>query len=230
MGVKSRTRAEKRKETRKNMAFARLNNAPTSPRKMRIVADLIRGKRVELALHILKTNPKHPAIRLHKLLLSAIANWQIKNEGLRIEESDLFVKEIQVDSGRILKRIRPAPQGRAHRIRKRSNHVTIIIDSLNKPEIEPDEPADKGAAEVKAQKKEKAPEAAVKEQKESIEEPKTAPKEAAKPKAATKPKVTAKPQATAKPKAAGKPKATSKPKAAPKSRKGTNIKSSNKKD
>jgi len=152
MGVKSRTRAEKRKEAKKSMAFASLNNVPTSPRKMRLVADLIRGERIELALHILKTNPKHPAIRLHKLVLSAIANWQMKNEGMRIEESDLYIKEIQVDSGRVLKRIRPAPQGRAHRIRKRSNHVTIILDSRNKPVIDIEEPAD----EVKKEAKPKA--------------------------------------------------------------------------
>lgn len=136
MGVRTRTRAENRKEAKKSVAFARLNNCPTSPRKMRLIADLIRGKRVELALHILKTNAKQPSERLRKLLLSAIANWQAKNEGLRIEESDLFVKAIFVDSGRQLKRLQTAPQGRAHRIRKRSNHVTILLDSMNKPEVE----------------------------------------------------------------------------------------------
>ncbi|MBL6950334.1 MAG: 50S ribosomal protein L22 [Bacteroidales bacterium] len=139
MGIKSRTRAEKRKEAKRSMAFATLKNVPTSPRKMRLVVDLIRGERVEHALHILKTNPKHPSIRLHKLVLSAIANWQMKNEGRRIEESDLYIKEIQVDSGRVLKRIRPAPQGRAHRIRKRSNHVTIILDSLIIPKVDIEE-------------------------------------------------------------------------------------------
>jgi large subunit ribosomal protein L22 len=139
MGAKSRTRAEKRKEIRKNTAFARLSNTPTSPRKMRLIADLVRGKRVELALHILKNNAKQPAERMHKLLLSAIANWQAKNEGQRIEDSDLFVKEIQVDGGRMLKRVLTAPQGRAHRIRKRSNHMTIILDSRNKPVAEPEE-------------------------------------------------------------------------------------------
>jgi len=139
MGVRSRTRAENRKEARKQVAFARLNNCPSSPRKMRLVADLIRGKRVELALHILKHNAKQPAERMRKLLLSAISNWQAKNEGVRIEESDLFVKEIFVDSGRQLKRIQPAPQGRAHRIRKRSNHVTILLDSHNKPVVEAEE-------------------------------------------------------------------------------------------
>jgi len=136
MGVRTRTRAENRKEAKKNVAYARLNNCPTSPRKMRLIADLIRGKRVELALHILKNNAKQPSERLRKLLLSAIANWQNKNEGLRIEDSDLIVKEVFVDSGRQLKRLLTAPQGRAHRIRKRSNHVTIFLDSLNKPEPE----------------------------------------------------------------------------------------------
>jgi large subunit ribosomal protein L22 len=138
MGAKSRTRAEKRKELKKNTAFAKLNNSPSSPRKMRLVADLVRGQRVELALQILKNNAKQPAERVHKLLLSAIANWQEKNEGVRLEESDLFVKEIKVDAGRMLKRILTAPQGRAHRIRKRSNHVTIILDSRNKPVVEPE--------------------------------------------------------------------------------------------
>lgn len=132
MGVRTRTRAENRKEAKKKVAFARLNNCPTSPRKMRLVADLVRGKRVELALHTLQHNAKQPAENLRKLLLSAIANWQAKNEGSRIEESDLFIKEVFVDSGRQLKRIRTAPQGRAHRIRKRSNHVTILLDSRSK--------------------------------------------------------------------------------------------------
>lgn len=141
MGVRTRNRAENRKEAKKNVAFARLSNCPTSPRKMRLIADLIRGKRVEAALHILKNNAKQPSERLRKLLMSAIANWQAKNEGLRMEESDLIVKEVFVDSGRQLKRLLTAPQGRAHRIRKRSNHVTILLDSLNKPEpeLEPEE-------------------------------------------------------------------------------------------
>ncbi len=136
MGVRTRTRAENRKEAKKNVAFAKLNNCPTSPRKMRLIVDLIRGKRVELALHILKNNAKQPSERLRKLLLSAIANWQAKNEGLRIEDSDLIVKEVFVDSGRQLKRLQTAPQGRAHRVRKRSNHVTMLLDSHNKPEVE----------------------------------------------------------------------------------------------
>jgi len=108
-------------------AVAKLNNVPTSPRKMRIVADIIRGEKVNRALNILKFESKQGAARLEKLLLSAIANWQNKNEDLRLEDADLFIKEIKVDSGRMLKRLRPAPQGRAHRIRKRSNHVTMVV-------------------------------------------------------------------------------------------------------
>ncbi|MFZ4522632.1 MAG: 50S ribosomal protein L22 [Bacteroidales bacterium] len=150
MGVRTRTRAENRKEAKKNVAFAKLNNCPTSPRKMRLIADLIRGKKVELALHILKNNAKQPSERLRKLLLSAIANWQTKNEGLRIEDSDLIVKEVFVDSGRQLKRLLTAPQGRAHRIRKRSNHVTILLDARNKPEVEVEEVAE--VAESKSKK------------------------------------------------------------------------------
>ena len=111
-------------------AVAKLNNVPTSPRKMRLVADMIRGERVSKALYMLKYESKHPAARLEKLLLSAISNWQQKNEDANLEEADLYIKEIFVDGGRVLKRLRPAPQGRAHRIRKRSNHVTMIIDSL----------------------------------------------------------------------------------------------------
>ncbi len=129
MGARKRISAEKINEAKKNKCFARLNNCPTSPRKMRLVAGLIRGVDVEKALHILKHSPQEAAGRLYKLLLSAISNWQAKNEGSRIEESNLFVKEIMVDSARQLKRIRPAPQGRAHRIRKRSNHVTLVVDS-----------------------------------------------------------------------------------------------------
>ena len=110
---------------------ARLNNCPTSPRKMRLVVDLIRGEKVEHALYILKNTNKEAAIRVEKLLLSAINNWEAKNEGKSVEESGLYVKEVSVDAGRMLKRLRPAPQGRGYRIRKRSNHVTIIVDSLN---------------------------------------------------------------------------------------------------
>lgn len=112
-------------------AVAKLNNVPTSPRKMRVIADMIRGERVTKALNVLKFEPKIGADRLEKLLLSAIANWQQKNEDVKIEEADLYIKQINVDSGRMLKRLRPAPQGRAHRIRKRSNHVTLIVDNLN---------------------------------------------------------------------------------------------------
>ena len=129
MGVRKRNTAEALKEARKNVAFAKLNNCPTSPRKMRLVADIIRGEDVEKALNILKFNAKEASVRLEKLLLSAIANWESKNEGSNIENSNLYVKEITVDSGRMLKRIQPAPQGRAHRIRKRSNHVTIVLGS-----------------------------------------------------------------------------------------------------
>ena len=129
MGVRKRNTAEALKEARKNVAFAKLNNCPTSPRKMRLVADIIRGEDVEKALNILKFNAKEASGRLEKLLLSAIANWESKNVGSKIESSKLYVKEITVDSGRMLKRIQPAPQGRAHRIRKRSNHVTIVLGS-----------------------------------------------------------------------------------------------------
>ncbi len=111
-------------------AVAKLNNCPTSPRKMRLLADLIRGKRVEEAFNILVFNAKKEnSLRLEKLLRSAISNWQQKNEGLRVEESQLYVKTIFVDGGPMIKRILPAPQGRAHRIRKRSNHVTLVVDS-----------------------------------------------------------------------------------------------------
>ena len=129
MGSRKHLRAEKIKTEKKTQYFARLNNCPTSPRKMRLVADLIRGKEVNRALGILKFTKKEAAERLEKLLLSAISNWQAKNEGVRLEESNLYVKNIYVDSGRMLKRLRPAPQGRGHRIRKRSNHVTIQLDS-----------------------------------------------------------------------------------------------------
>ena len=115
-------------------AVAKLNNVPTSPRKMRLVADLIRGEKVNKALNILKYEPKQGAARLEKLLLSAISNWQQKNQDVDLEDADLYVKTIKVDSGRVLKRLRPAPQGRAHRIRKRSNHVTMVLDSATQVE------------------------------------------------------------------------------------------------
>ena len=129
MGARKRIKAESMKEARKNIAFAKLNNCPTSPRKMRLIADLIRGMDAEKALSELKHNPKEASIRMEKLLLSALANWEAKNEGKNMDESNLYVSEVKVDSGRMLKRIQPAPQGRAHRIRKRSNHVTIVVDS-----------------------------------------------------------------------------------------------------
>lgn len=129
MGSRKQNTAEKIKEAKKKIAFAKLNNCPTSPRKMRLVADLVRGESVEKALYILKHSPKEASNRLYKLLLSAVANWEAKNEGQRMEDANLFVKEVYVDSARTLKRIQPAPQGRAHRIRKRSNHVTIVVDS-----------------------------------------------------------------------------------------------------
>jgi large subunit ribosomal protein L22 len=131
MGLRKRQTAEKIKEVKKEIAFAKLNDCPTSPRKMRIVADSIRGKKVEIALTMLKFSPKEASNKLEKLLLSAIANWQAKNEESDVEEANLFIKEIRVDSAGMLKRLRPAPQGRAHRIRKRSNHVTLILGSLN---------------------------------------------------------------------------------------------------
>jgi len=112
-------------------AVARLRNLPTSPRKMRLLADLIRGMEVENALNTLKFSTKHPSVPLEKLLLSAVANWRVKNEGVDVADANLFVKTIFVDGGRVLKRMRPAPQGRAYRVRKRSNHVTLIVDSRN---------------------------------------------------------------------------------------------------
>jgi large subunit ribosomal protein L22 len=131
MGVRKRQMAERIKAEKKEIAFAKLNNCPTSPRKMRLVADLIRGVQVEKALAILRFNPKEASKRVEKLLLSAIANWQMKNEDADVEGADLFVKEIRVDGGAMLKRLRPAPQGRAHRIRKRSNHVTLVLEANN---------------------------------------------------------------------------------------------------
>ena len=128
MGARKRLAAEKRKEEKQQQYFAVLKNCPTSPRKMRLVADLVRGMEVNRALDVLKFSSKEASRGVEKLLLSAIANWQAKNEGVRLEESELYVQKIMVDSGRILKRLRPAPQGRAHRIRKRSNHVTIYVD------------------------------------------------------------------------------------------------------
>ena len=131
MGVRKKLRADQLKEARKGTYVAKLKGCPTSPRKMRLVADLVRGVEVEKALQILKFNPKESSINLEKLMLSAIANWQAKNEDKNIEDAGLFVKEIYVDSATMLKRLRTAPQGRAHRIRKRSNHVTLILGTNN---------------------------------------------------------------------------------------------------
>ena len=129
MGARKRIKANAMKEARKDVAFAKLNNCPTSPRKMRLIADLIRGMDADQALAELKLNPKEASGRMEKLLLSALANWESKNEGKRMDKENLFVSEVRVDGGRMLKRIQPAPQGRAHRIRKRSNHVTLVVDS-----------------------------------------------------------------------------------------------------
>ncbi len=119
-------------------AIAKLNNVPTSPRKMRLIADLIRGKEVDMALNILKFDSKIGSKKMEKLLLSAIANWQDKNKNEKIEEANLYIKEIFVNGGKMIKRLRPAPQGRAHRIRKRSNHITMILDNLIKKTKEKD--------------------------------------------------------------------------------------------
>jgi large subunit ribosomal protein L22 len=131
MGARKTEYANKLKEAKKVTNLAILRNCPTSPRKMRYVVDMIRGVEVSRALDILKFSNKDSAELVEKLLLSAISNWQSKNEGKRIEDSNLFVKEVFVDSGRMLKRLRTAPQGRAYRTKKRSNHVTLIIDSVN---------------------------------------------------------------------------------------------------
>jgi len=129
MGVRKREAAEKRKEAKKTTSVAKLVNVPTSPRKMRVVSDLVRGVEVMKAMNILKYNAKAPAARLEKLLQSAIVNWEAKT-GDKIDEGKVYVKTIAVDSARMLKRLRPAPQGRGYRVRKRSNHVTIILDSM----------------------------------------------------------------------------------------------------
>ncbi|GAB1418590.1 50S ribosomal protein L22 [Bacteroidales bacterium] len=134
MGARKHLRAEANKEARKTQYMASLRNIPTSPQKMRLVADMIRGKHVEVALYALQFSPKNAARDMHKLLRSAIANWEAKNPGERVDYSTLVVKEVFVDGGAMLKRVLPAPQGRAHRIRKRSNHVTIMLDSITKAE------------------------------------------------------------------------------------------------
>ena len=135
MGARKRNTAEQRKEASKMRYQAVLKYCPTSPRKMRLVTDLISGLEVNKALDILKFSHQEASRRMEKLLMSAISNWQSKNEGVRVEESNLFVKAVHVDSGRALKRLQTAPQGRAYRIKKRSNHVTLVIDS-KKAEVE----------------------------------------------------------------------------------------------
>jgi len=131
MGARKRLRAELLKETKKKTAIAELNNSTISPRKMRLVADMIRGMEVNKALNVLNHNAKDASLSLGKLLRSAIANWEAKNEGLDVSQEVLIVKTIDVAGGAMLKRVQPAPQGRAHRTRKRSNHVTIIGDGVN---------------------------------------------------------------------------------------------------
>jgi large subunit ribosomal protein L22 len=130
MGKRKRLVAEKRKEENKSTYFAKLNNCPTSPRKMRQVADLVRGMDVYKALNVLKFNTREASGRLEKLLKSAIANYELKSS-VRAEEGTLFVKEVMVDSGLMVKRLRTAPQGRGYRIRKRTNHVTLVLDTKN---------------------------------------------------------------------------------------------------
>ncbi len=130
MGVRKRNSAEKRKEEQKSVAIAKLNSVPTSPRKMRLVADMVRGQEVSRALGILKFSNKEAAARVEKLLRSAIANWEAKNE-TKAQDGQLYIKTIYVNCAPMLKRLRPAPQGRGYRIRKRANHVTIIIDTID---------------------------------------------------------------------------------------------------
>lgn len=157
MGARKRLRAEKLKAEKRVTAIAELRECPTSPRKMRLVADMIRGVEINRALGMLRYSKKEASVRLEKLLRSAIANWEAKNQGVSLEETPLCVKTIAVDGGRQLKRIQPAPQGRAHRIRKRSNHVTIIVDRMApKASAMPAVEAPAAAAEVKTAAK-KAP-------------------------------------------------------------------------
>jgi len=132
MGVRKHKMSVARKAEKEKVYAARLNDCPTSPQKMRQVADLIRGIGVEHALSTLEYSKYAASKMLFKLLKSAIANWQVKNAGVRMDDANLFVKSIFVDGGRALKRISPAPQGRAYRVRKRSNHITLVIDSKNK--------------------------------------------------------------------------------------------------
>ena len=137
MSVKQRNAANARKEAMKTVYVARLVDNPTSPRKTRIMANVIRGKNVDYAMNVLKYSRRESSEKLLKLLKSAIANWQVKNENKRLEDADLYIKTIMVDGGRMLKRIRTAPQGRAARIRKRSNHVTLILGDRNEENMQP---------------------------------------------------------------------------------------------
>ena len=130
MGVRKRQSADLKKEARKTQAFAKLKNVPSSPRKMRLVADMVRGKEVFRAWGILKFSNKEAAAKVEKLLRSAIANWEAKNEK-KAENGELYVSTIFVDCAPMLKRLRTAPQGRGYRIRKRSNHVTLFVDTIN---------------------------------------------------------------------------------------------------
>lgn len=131
MGARKKLAADARKEAKKTVANAQLRNVPTSPRRMRQVADLIRGQQVEKALGILEFSTRHASEPLYKLLRSAISNWEAKNEGRKADEAGLIVKSIQVNEARSLKRMLPAPQGRAYRMQKRSNHVSLIVDTAN---------------------------------------------------------------------------------------------------
>ena len=133
MGARKKLAAEKRKEAKKTMYFAKLQDVPTSPRKMRLVVDMIRGMEVNRALGVLRFSKKHAAIDVEKLLLSAIANWEAKNDR-KAEDGELFISKVFVDEGVTMKRMRPAPQGRGYRIRKRSNHVTLFVDTKTNDE------------------------------------------------------------------------------------------------
>jgi large subunit ribosomal protein L22 len=130
MGARKKISADARKEANKAISFAKLNGVPTSPRKMRLVADMIRGMEVNKALSVLKFSSKEASGRLEKLLKSAIANWETKNEQ-KADNANLYVSGISVDSATMLKRLRTAPQGRGYRVRKRSNHVTLFVDTKN---------------------------------------------------------------------------------------------------
>lgn len=140
MGKRKRESALARKEAKKTLYIAKLNDNPTSPRKTRLMADAVRGLDVEKALGVLQYSRRESAPKLRKLLLSAIANWQVKNAGKRLEDSNLYVKEISVDGGRQLKRLRTAPQGRGYRIKKRSNHVTLVLGSRVEEKLTVSEP------------------------------------------------------------------------------------------